>query len=146
MSTEENKAIVRRFVEAGYNEGNFDAWDDICVADLALGWPPNSDLTNLEVLKQSISRDRMGFPDLQAVIDDMIAEENKVVARITYHGTNTGQWGKFPPTGKPVSTTSVIIFRLAEGKIVEAWYNTDLLGVFIQLGYELVPPKDESEG
>ena len=145
MSTDGNKAIVQRFLEEGYSKWNFDAWDEICVADLVLHQSPWPDRTSLEALKQGDSANRIAFPDGRLVIEDMIAEGDKVVARTTFSATHTGQWGELAPTGKHASTTGIMIFRLAEGKIVEAWYNVDFLGVHLQLGFELVPPKRESE-
>lgn len=146
MSTEENKAIVRHFLEEGYCKWNLDAWDEICVADLVLHQSPAPDKTSLEVVKQIDSANHIAFPDGHLIIEDMIAEGDKVVARTTFSGTHTGQWGEVPPTGKHFSTTGIMIFRLAESKIVEAWYNVDFLGVYFQIGFELVPPKGESEG
>ncbi len=75
-----------------------------------------------------------GFPDYQTMIDDLIAEGDKVVARITMSGTNTGSFMGMPPTGKHVSFTGIYIARIANGKIVEHWGEEDGVSLLQQLG------------
>ena len=75
-----------------------------------------------------------GFPDYQTIIDDLVAEGDKVVARITMSGTNTGNFMGIPPTGKHVSFTGIYIARIANGKIVEHWGEEDAVSLLQQLG------------
>ena len=63
------------------------------------------------------------FPDMQLTVEDMIAEGEKVVVRSAFSGTHQGELFGIPATGKRVTRTSVIIFRLAKGEIVEGWYG-----------------------
>ena len=74
------------------------------------------------------------MPDLRLTIEDMIAEGDKVVARLTHTGTHQGAFLDLPPTGKHVSTTSIHIFRFADGQLVEHWASRDDLGLMQQLG------------
>jgi predicted ester cyclase len=75
-----------------------------------------------------------GFPDYQTVIEDMIAEGDKVVARIKMTGTNTGEFMSIPATGKRVAFTGIYIARIANGKIVEHWGEEDGVSLLGQLG------------
>ena len=76
----------------------------------------------------------VGFPDYQTVIDDLVAEGDKVAARITMSGTNTGNFMGIPPTGEHVSFTGIYIARIANGKIVEHWGEEDSISLLQQLG------------
>ena len=75
-----------------------------------------------------------GFPDYQTMIDELIAEGDQVVARITMHGTHTGSFMGIPATGRYVEFTGIYIARLANGKIVEHWGEEDGVSLLAQLG------------
>src|SRR5258706_8958009 len=119
MSTEANKNLVRRYQEA-HNTNNLDALDEIVATDLIThslmpGLPPG-----LEGGKMVHRLAVDAFPDFRADIEDLIAEGDKVVARMTFRGTHTG--GEFmgiPPSGRQFAFTATAIFRIASGKIVE---------------------------
>jgi steroid delta-isomerase-like uncharacterized protein len=134
MSTEENKAIVRRYQEA-YNSNNFDALNEIVAPDfishsLAPGLPPGLQGGNL--MHQMTMA---AMPDYQVSIDDLIAEEDKVVTRFTMTGTHTGaDFLGLSPSGRKINVTGISIFRLANGKIAEHWANEDALALLQQLG------------
>ena len=117
MSTQENKAIVRRLFEEVL-KGNLDIADELIITDYAqhsvFGVPPGR-----EGFKQFFAGFAAAVPDASHTIDDMIAEEDKVVLRSTIRGTQTGPLPGIPPTGKPFTLTTIDIFRLADGKIVE---------------------------
>ena len=129
MSLEENKAIVRRFVEA-YNERNFDAFDDL----LAPNYFDHTNKVGPEGLKQLMNMASKGFPDFHETIEDIIAEGDKVWVRITFSGTNTGEFMGIAPTGKKVTTEMVDIFRIANGKLVEYRDVNNNLDFFKKLG------------
>ncbi len=144
MSAEENKALVRRWIEEGWDQGNVAIIDELAAPDfvdhhLAPGLPPNADGH-----KAWIQVARAGFPDLQLTIEDMIAEGDKVVARMTVTGTQTGEFMGLPPSGKPVSVTAIGISRIADGKSVEYWEDFDALGLMQQIG--AIPPPGQSGG
>jgi predicted ester cyclase len=77
---------------------------------------------------------RRAFPDAHATIEDLSAEGDTVVARLTYTGTHQGALFGLAPTGTSVTTTGMHLFRFAHGQLVEAWANRDDLGVLQQLG------------
>ncbi len=135
MSTEQNKALIRRFYDEVWNKGNLDVtyevFDDSYVRhDLRPGNPSPGP----EGQKKIASDFRAAFPDLQMSIDLMVAEDDMVVARWTTRGTNTGAWGGVSPTGKQAQFSGVNIFRIANGKVVEIWNHRDDLGLMQQLG------------
>jgi len=86
---------------------------------------------------------RQAFPDLEATIEDQVAEGDKVVTRFRTHGTHQGETEAFgPPTGNQFEVTRITIEQFSdEGKIVEDWTNIDALGLMQQLG--LVPEQQQ---
>ena len=135
MSEKQNKAIVRRFVEEVFNRGNMSVADELMAPDfveheeLPLGIP-----RDLEGVKQMTTMMRSAFPDFKATIEDIIAEGNKVVIRMTCSGTQKGEFMGIAPTGKSVSIGVIDIIRIADGKLVEHWGQMDSMGMMQQLG------------
>lgn len=130
MSLAENKAIVRRFIEA-YNERSLDLLDDLVASDYVDQiWH----MEGLESLKQGLELGFQGFPDWHEEIDDVIAEGDKVWVRVTYTGTHSGIFRGVAPTGKQISITGLMIYRIADGKLVEGWDLSDYLALLMQIG------------
>jgi predicted ester cyclase len=135
---EANKAIVRRYREA-HNTNSMDTLNEIVAADLIShnmlpGLPPG-----LEGGKMAHQGFLAAFPDGQTTTDDLIAEGDKVVERYSFRGTNTGSFLGAPPTGRPVQSSSISIYRIANGKIAEHWGENDVIGVMTQLGLMPAP-------
>jgi len=139
MSTlEENKAIIRRYREA-HNANNLDALDAIVAKDVishnALpGLPPG-----LEGGKMAHKVFLASFPDIQTKTEHLVAEGDKVIEWYAARGTNTGDFMGMPPTGKKFEIPSVVVYRLANGKIVETWGLNDGQGLMQQLGILPMP-------
>lgn len=132
MSTETNKATVRRYLEQVIGAGRADLVDEFMVENIALhgtGLPPG--LPALQAWVQAMAD---AFPDRQLSVDDVVAEGDRVVARTTMTGTHQGELEGIPATGKAISQPSITIFQLANGKIIEAWYAADHLSFMQQLG------------
>ena len=132
MSTETNKAIVRRYFDQVFGEQRHDLADEFLAEGIALhgsGLEPG-----LEAVREWLAMMIAAFPDQQTSIDDLITEGDRVVARTTFSGTQLGDMPGIPPTGKPVSLTSITIFRLANAKIVEGWLVVNQLSLMQQLG------------
>jgi predicted ester cyclase len=84
------------------------------------------------------------FPDIHFAVEDLIAEGDRVAARVTMRGTHQGDLMGIPPTGKQVSWTGIEIDRIKDGKYVESWLNTDDLGLMQQLG--VIPQMAQAGG
>ena len=135
MSTEQNKSIVRRWIEEGWNAGNAGVVDQFYAPDVVQHDPGSpAPVTSSAALKQYVSVFLTAMPDLHFTVDDLLAEGDKVVWRFTARGTQTGPLMNLPPTGRTGESTGIVIFRLADGKIAEVWVNYDLLGLLQQLG------------
>ena len=144
MSTEQNKALVRQLIEEVMNRGNISLVDEIMPPDFvdhegAPRLPPTR-----EGFKQSVPMLRSGIPDFNATIDDVVAEGDRVVIRMTWRGTQTGEFMGMPPTGKSISVGVIDIFRIAGGKIVEHWGLADMMGMMQQLGAMPAPGQSGS--
>lgn len=135
MSAEENKDVVRRLYGL-LEEGNIDEQvDELLAPDYVNHSPGTPDQpTGPEGVKAILSMFRSGIPDLRLVIDDMIAEGDKVAVRYKIEGTHEGDLFGFPPTGQRVSIESFTIERVSDGRIREHWRVTDTLDMMQQLG------------
>jgi steroid delta-isomerase-like uncharacterized protein len=134
MSTEENKALARRFVEEALNQRNVKILDQFMAEDI-------HDYNQFPGLPQGIEGQRQalgilfrGFPDQHYTIDAMIAEGDKVVMLSTLRGTHTGEFQGVPGTGKPVTVQGIDIVRTKNGKWIEHWGIFDALGLMQQIG------------
>jgi predicted ester cyclase len=133
MSIEENKKIVRRYQEI-YNENDLDALGGVVSIDLLTPKIMPGIPTGIDGAKAAHRIMLAGFPDYQTRIDDLFAEGNKVAARISMSGTNTGIFMGIPPTGRQVSFTGIYIARIAFGKVAEHWGEEDGISLLQQLG------------
>jgi steroid delta-isomerase-like uncharacterized protein len=133
--SEENKAIVRRQEEELFTQGNLDAADEVYAPDYVGHDPSNlEDIQGLEAAKQAADDYRKAFPDLRVTVEDVIAEGDKVAARLRFRGTHRGELDGIAPTGRRVDCTGIVISRMEGGKIAEDWANFDDLGMMEQLG------------
>jgi steroid delta-isomerase-like uncharacterized protein len=134
MSPEENKAVVRRFVEEVFNQGNLAAVDRFLAAEYRDANALPGQEPGREGAKRAFDLYQEVFPDLQYTIEEMIAEGDTVVTRVTFRGTHRGAFLGIPPTNRQVSVPAVHITRLVEGTIREHWSLMDDLGLMQQLG------------
>jgi steroid delta-isomerase-like uncharacterized protein len=138
MSTETNKAIVRRAIGQILNNHRYDLVDEFFVETVELhGVGPS--LIGRTALVEFYTTLFAAFPDWHTTIDDMIAEGDKVVVRITSNGTHQGEMQGIPATGKPYTQNAIVIYRLTNGKIVEGRLQTDMLSMMQQLGLMPAP-------
>ena len=135
MSAEDNKALARRGFEETMNQRNLAVLDELHVPDFVFHAASRT-IQGREPFKQFISIFLTAFPDLHVTIEDMIGEGDRAVVRFTYRGTHKGDLMGIPPTGKQVAVTGISIMRVANGKFLEEWINTDLMQ---QLGVVSVP-------
>ena len=133
MSIEENKSIVRRYQEI-YNNNDLDALSEVLAEDLLTPKILPGMKPGLEGARQVHATTLIGMPDWHTEINELIAEGDKVVARISMTGTHTGDFWGIPATGKRVEFTGIYIVRIVEGKIVEHWGEEDGVSLLQQLG------------
>jgi steroid delta-isomerase-like uncharacterized protein len=149
MSPEEMKERARQGAEDCWNAPNMDELDEILAPDYKVYVAGTLTYDGRDHMKEQVSMARAAFPDVHVKVDDLIAEGDKDAARFTFGGTHTGPYvtemGTLPPTGKKVEVTGIIIFRFADGKIVENREVLDPRGMLQQLG--VVPsPGQRGEG
>ena len=143
-STEQaNKAVVRRFFEEIFNQGNLAAVAELGAPALVDHWPgplsTPAGTSPLDRIRHAATLQRTAWPDLHYTVEDEIAEGDRVAVRYIRRGTQKGEipntpFGTIPPTGKEVTVTGIDLVRLVNGKIAEVWHTPDALGFFQQLG------------
>ena len=133
MSTEENKALVRRYFEE-WNKHKLAGVEELCAPDYVGHAPSIFGDMDLAAMNQVMPAWFAALPDMHWMVEDLIAEGDKVVVRYTCRGTHRGEFMGIPPTGKQVSWTGIGIDRIKDGKFVESWMNEDNLGLMQQLG------------
>jgi steroid delta-isomerase-like uncharacterized protein len=135
MSVEENKTLVRHFIEA-FNTGNLAILDEIVATDFVLhDTAMPEEIRGIEGAKQWLNMQRAAFPDMRVAILDLVAEGDKVAKHWTFSGTHKGDFGGIPPTGKQVTMELALsIYRMAGGKIAEIWMAYNALLMMQQLG------------
>jgi predicted ester cyclase len=130
---EANKALMARFIEEVWNRGNMAVADELFHPDhtspSAAALPPGAEGT-----KMIAGMFRNAFPDFHMTITHIAAEDDRVAARFVEEGTHKGELFGIPPTGKRVCFSEIGILRIADGKVVESWYDVDMLGMMQQLG------------
>src|SRR5215207_1061023 len=133
--SEESKALVRRQEEELFGRGNLDVADEIYAPDYVGHDPSNpEDVRGLQAAKRAAADYRRAFPDLRVTVEDLIAEGDKVAARLRVRGTHLGDLNGIAPTGRRVDFTGIVMSRVEGGRIAEDWANFDDLGMMRQLG------------
>ena len=125
MNLETNKAIARGYLHELVNKGNLEAFDTYLSADVVF----NNSRDAKSQLTTRMSAIRSAFPDHHLTIEDQIAEQDRVVTRVTFRGTHHGEFSGVAPTGRVVTYSGIAIDRIANGKVVEMWHlaNTSSL-------------------
>jgi len=140
--TEDNKAIVRRYLEEAFNSRNVDLLDDLVSEHCVDHHLPPELPPGREGLKLWFNGAFAAFPDCQITVKDMVAEGDKVAIRFEFSGTHQGEFMGIPATGNQFSITGMALARISGGKLAEWWENADVMGMMQQLG---VVPTAETE-
>jgi serine phosphatase RsbU (regulator of sigma subunit) len=130
---EENKASFRRYLEEAWNQSNLEVVDQIF--DRYISHQPDGSVHERgpEDVKRFVSEFRAAFPDLRLIIEEQIAEGDKVVSRGTIRGTHQGEFRGMAPTGEEMEIPGMAVFRFSEeGKVVESWDSYDQLSLMRQ--------------
>jgi steroid delta-isomerase-like uncharacterized protein len=137
MSTNANKATIRRFFEQAYNAGNVTVVDELISPQAIDHTPANAN--SPEAVKFILSIVQHAFPNIHVDVEDLIADGDRVAVRVTVRATHLGEYAGIPPTGKRVVWDGIEIFRLADGQIVETWGGWDDQSLLRQLRALPVP-------
>ena len=141
MSTEVNKVLLRRSVEEVFSaQGDLDVADEIYAPDYVGHNPLDpEDVRGPEGAKEQARMYRSAFPDVRLIIEEQVAEGDKVVTRWIAYGTHQGEMMGIAPTGNQVRVEGITISHIQEGKIVQEWELFDTLGLMQQLGAAPTP-------
>jgi steroid delta-isomerase-like uncharacterized protein len=141
----ENKAIVRRLYEEIWNKRKLELISQIISPSHALQAPNVAgSAVGPEAYKRQTTLFLAGYPDLHWAVEDLIAEEDKVVACWTISGTHKGDFMGIPATNKKVSVDGMTIHHITNGKIMDSYSNWDALGMLQQLGVVPAPGQPKS--
>jgi steroid delta-isomerase-like uncharacterized protein len=129
-----NKVLMRRFVEF-INTGSEELAQELISPEAVFHIPGNPEpMRGPTGYLAVIGMMRSGFPDIQWTLEEMIAEDDRVAARFTMHGTHQGSFFGVPPTGKTIAVQAMNFYRLSGGQFVEERGQPDLLGLLQQIG------------
>ena len=131
MGVKENKALIRHAYDL-MNRGELTEYFKLLSSNY-IEHLPHGDMS-LEQTIQGVPTFYIAFPDARATIEDIVAEGDRVAARVTWRGTHKGNFMGIPPTGKKFEMTNTAIFKIADGKWAETWATVDNLGLLQQLG------------
>ena len=134
----DNKIVVRRYFEELWNKDNAALIDALIAPDFVLHDPSFPEIRGRDGFKEFFAQGKAAFPDITFPLEDMVAENDKVVVRYTFRGTQQGEFLGRAATGKSVDVAGMAIYRLAAGQIAELWVVEDTLTWMQQLG--IVPP------
>jgi steroid delta-isomerase-like uncharacterized protein len=133
MTTDDNKALVRRFIHEIFERGNLEAVDELCADDFVGHTWGNADK---EGLKQAIGRVANGLADVSFIIEDEIAEGDRVAVRVTSTARQVGEFMGMPPSGRTYTIGEIHIFRIRDGKVTEHWHEFNAAALMKQLSGE----------
>jgi len=145
LTEEEANAIIEKILKV-YNEGDLALVDEIIAAEYKLhhsAYP--EDIVGIEAFKKYITDIRIAFPDMNLKFDETVVKGFKIIIRWSLTGTNTGNFGELPATGKQVSYSGLSLSHIADGKFTQSWIIYNGLELYQQLGFSIIPPEQETE-
>jgi steroid delta-isomerase-like uncharacterized protein len=143
--TETNKALVRRWFKEVWNEGREATIDELFAeSGVAYGLGDGETEVRGPAQLKPFVRNLCGtLPDLQISIQDIMAEEDKVIVRVLLEGTHLGLGLGVQPSGRRVRVEGIIVFRVSKGQFVEGWNSWDQLGLLRQIGVLPAPAGED---
>ncbi len=133
MPTEDDRKAVYRRIIGAINAGNFDALDALFAADMVDHNPVPGQVPGLAGFKQWMATARRSFPDLRGTVEHVLAEGELVAGRVTWRGTQAGEFAGAAPTGQFVAFEAYHIARFEGGKVAEWWGTADIFGALAKL-------------
>ena len=141
MTPTSNSQILHRFTYEFINTGNTAVAAELIAPHAEFHAPGMPPLRGPEGYLMLVGMLRAGFPDVQWTLEDVVSDGDKVAGRYTMRGTHTGAFMGVPPSGKPFAVTSMAIYRIANGQIVEEHGLPDMMGIMMQIGAIPAPPR-----
>ncbi|HEX9116462.1 MAG TPA: ester cyclase [Anaerolineae bacterium] len=141
MSTEQNKTLVRRYLEQGWGSGDLSVLRDVVSQDFCDENPAPGQPCGFEGQEWAIRTFRQGLSNISLRVDDLFGQDDRVVDRWTFSGTQTGEFMGLPATGRKFTMNGIDECRIENGKIAEVWHVEDILGMMRQLGAAPAPPQ-----
>ncbi len=141
MSTEENKAIIRRIFAEVFNQHDVAPIAELYAPDWTYHAPFPAIAPGIAGMTQQMAGVFTAFPDIVFTIQDLLADGDKVVTRYLAVGTHLGEMGGIAPTGKRLAHSGITIERLVDGKIAETWEEWSSLTFMQELGLVALPAK-----
>lgn len=141
ITTEQNKALIREFVQV-MNQQDWQRFNELVSPEFVRHSSTfgQSEVRTRDQLRQYLAAEFRTFPDACETVNFLVAEGDKVVVHSHCHATQRGPMGSWPASGKTLSADFISIYRIAGGRIVEAWAEWDALNGLIQLGHLKPPP------
>lgn len=143
MPLEANRIAARRLHEEVESRGEVGILDELVASGFIDARHPERG-AGPESVRLHVQRLRTAFPDLTATIDDVVAEGDRVVTRVTSRGTHAGSFAGAAPTGRQVSWAGIVVRRFEDGRMVEQWSKHDLLALLQQIGALAFDPRDST--
>jgi steroid delta-isomerase-like uncharacterized protein len=133
---DDNKVLVRRFIDEVFANGNKDAVDELAAEEFVrhTGAPSADGSSGRDDLKRTIDRVFAALDDVEFTIDDLVAEGDRIAVRLTSSATQTGEFMGMPATGKRYTIEEMHVFRIGDGQVAEHWHQLDQMGMMRQLG------------
>jgi hypothetical protein len=139
---EQNKALVRQLTEEVWNKGDFERIPDYYSETYEVDYRPYAPVRRgYEAIQGMVERAHAAFSNYHEELRDVLADADKVVARFTVSGQQTGKWGGIPPTGKSVAFDEIVVLTLQDGKVTHQSGIADNVAALHQLG--LIPMPDD---
>ena len=133
--SEQNRALVRRFIEEVFNQGKLSVAEEVLAPDYVHHDPATGERgSGIEGLEHMVGFYRQAFPDFHITVEDQMATEDRVVERWTGRGTHQGSLRGLAPTGRTISAEGISIHRIANGRIAETWTCFDSASMLRQIG------------
>lgn len=136
-----DEGTIARYWREFWTEGRLEVAHEV----YAPRFRQNSDELTRDAFIEGAAAWRAHFTDFRADVDELFSVGSRVISRVTYRGTHTGDFKRVPATGRPFELTGIDIFEFEAGEVTRHWHETDHLELFLQLGAQLAPAAESPE-
>jgi predicted ester cyclase len=143
IEVNENKSIIRQFIEQVINTGDLEAMAKFVAEDIVDHNSPPDAPQGIEAYRQHLAAVRHTYSNFHLAVEAQIAEGDGVVTRVTATGIHQNEWLGLKPSGRQITLTGINIDRVIDDRIVEHWGEANTLGALFQMGAKIVPAGTE---